>query len=140
MTDESKRPEKEITVGRAVTESSQGSHKLFRVWLIVLTTLSSMVCILTGVAALATSTVLLFLFEDPNLSFIQALLIQVGIWLVTITLVSLLGFGVVGGWRAFHKGARQRSLRISLLTLPPIFFCILGILFLIITGNPVLSP
>ena len=140
MTDESKRPEKEITVGMDLTESSRRSNRLFRVWLIVLTTLSSLVCILTGVVALATSAVLLFLFEDPNLSFAQALLIQVGIWLATITLVSLLGFGVVGGWRAFHKGSRKRSLRISLLTLPPIFFCILGILFLIITGNPVLSP
>ncbi len=114
---------------------AQGVPAPLRIWLILLTIAASLTCLLTGGLALITSAVLLYLFEDPNYTFNQALFTEIGLWLVTLILAALLLVGVIGGWRAFRRSSYQLAVVVSLLALPPIGLCLAGIVIAVLTSS-----
>jgi uncharacterized BrkB/YihY/UPF0761 family membrane protein len=116
---------------------NKGKSGILRTWLMLLTIVSSLVCLLTAACTVFASFALLFSFDNPDTTWSDFLTMQGGLFGIVATLTVLTLVGIGGGWVAYHKGRTNYSLVTSLLALIPICLCLAGIAIFFATSSPV---
>jgi len=130
---------KEMVSDKFSTPASANISKSWplRVWLILITFASSLVCVLTAVLTIFTFFALFFSFDDPDTTMGDFLTME-GWLLGTVTiLIALTLVGIGGGWAAYRQGRTNLSLVTSLLALIPICLCMVSIAFFFATSSSI---